>query len=100
MAATFGKGSKYCKNREISIIVLSVILLKCIIVGFFMQVGVFEVYDLQFECQYNINVSAVTKSGVQGKPTSIKLVTPICEKIYVKGNSLPPECPQRGNNFV
>ncbi|XP_060585089.1 anosmin-1-like [Ruditapes philippinarum] len=59
------------------------------------DVGVFEVYDLQFECQYNINVSAVTKSGVQGKPTSIKLVTPICEKIYVKGNSLPPECPQR-----
>ncbi|XP_045201547.2 anosmin-1-like isoform X2 [Mercenaria mercenaria] len=59
------------------------------------DVPVFEVYDLQFECKYNINVSAVTKSGVQGKPTTVKLVTPICEKIIVKGNSLPPECPER-----
>ncbi|XP_052784865.1 anosmin-1-like isoform X2 [Mya arenaria] len=55
----------------------------------------FEIYDLQYECQYMVRVSAVTKSGVQGKPAEIRLRTPICGKIHVKGNSLPPECPDR-----
>lgn len=59
------------------------------------DISVFEVYDLQFECEYEINVHAVTKKGVQGRPVAVKLVTPICEKILVKGNSLPPECPER-----
>ena len=53
-------------------------------------------YDLQFECQYDIKVSAVTKKGVQGKPASTKLRTPVCDRILVKGDSLPPDCPKRG----
>ncbi|KAL4220506.1 hypothetical protein ACF0H5_020905 [Mactra antiquata] len=55
----------------------------------------FEVYDLQFECQYKINVNAVTKAGVLGEPSSVKLRTPVCERILVKGKSLPPQCPIR-----
>lgn len=59
------------------------------------DVASFEVYDLQFECQYIINVSAVTKSGVMGKQATVKIQTPVCEKILVKGGSLPPDCPDR-----
>lgn len=55
----------------------------------------FEVYDLQFECQYVLKVSAVTKKGVQGRPASTKLKTPVCKDIEVKSDSLPPDCPER-----
>ncbi|XP_052216952.1 anosmin-1-like [Dreissena polymorpha] len=55
----------------------------------------FEIYDLQYQCQYVVRVSGVTRKGVQSKPAEVKLRTPVCERIQVKGDSLPPECPKQ-----
>ena len=63
------------------------------------QQAKFEIYDLQYECQYLIRVNAVSQAGNLGKTSKTKLNTPVCEKILVKGNSLSPDCPHRGKEL-
>ncbi|KAL3848017.1 hypothetical protein ACJMK2_018902 [Sinanodonta woodiana] len=55
----------------------------------------FELYDLLYECDYDVKVRAVTHNGMIGKSASIMLRTPLCGDIAVKGGSLPPQCPER-----
>ncbi|KAK3579676.1 hypothetical protein CHS0354_027131, partial [Potamilus streckersoni] len=55
----------------------------------------FKLYDLLYECDYDVKVQAVTHTGLTGKATSIILRTPLCGDIAVIGGSLPPQCPER-----
>ncbi|CAE1307433.1 ANOS1 [Acanthosepion pharaonis] len=52
----------------------------------------FELYHLIYDCQYQVDVSAVNLDGQQGALVSTNFTTPPCEDIVVKG-SVEIECP-------
>lgn len=52
----------------------------------------FELYHLIYDCQYQVDVSAVNLDGRQGALVSTNFTTPPCEDIVVKG-SVEIDCP-------
>ena len=55
----------------------------------------FELYHLIYDCQYQVDVSAVNLDGQQGALVSTNFTTPPCEDIVVKG-SVDIDCPIGG----
>ncbi|KAL5005280.1 hypothetical protein ScPMuIL_018736 [Solemya velum] len=55
----------------------------------------FLLYDLLFECDYLVKVSAVSTQDVQGQPSSVNFYTPLCSQIIKINGKLPPNCPNQ-----
>ncbi|XP_035692457.1 anosmin-1-like [Branchiostoma floridae] len=65
----------------------------------------FDIYDLRFDCHYEVRVHAVSSEGVMGKETGIRFYSPPCREIRIRGRQRPdcptpaPDVPQQPQNL-
>ena len=59
---------------------------------FCLQEQFFLIYDLKFDCRYNLKVQPVCDDGVVGPEVRVIFSTPSCGQVDVQGTVLP-DCP-------
>lgn len=59
------------------------------------QDGRFDIYDLLFDCRYNLRMETVNKLGNKGRNVVVQFDTPSCGDTTVVGQ-LEPDCPTDG----
>ncbi|XP_064638627.1 anosmin-1-like isoform X2 [Lineus longissimus] len=57
----------------------------------------FDVYDLRFDCRYNVKVEPVNSNGIQGPVSHVQFYTPSCTDVLVVGKT-QPDCPTNAPN--
>ena len=55
----------------------------------------FVLFDLRFNCNYEVNVQSLSQGSVNGPAVYVSFPTPSCHDVIVRGNTRP-DCPTNG----